>query len=400
VKRCYEFGSLFGYIGAGMFRLPSLIFRNVLRNRRRNLLTLSSTAVSLALLALLIALFQGFFYGEDDSPSQALRLICRHRVSLTQSLPASHMQRIKSLPGVVQVSPWTWFGGTYKEPSDFFARFAVDPDVIFDLRKDWTLPPDQLAAFKRNRTACCVSKSVADKYKIKLGDRVTIVGDIYAVTLELTVAGIFAHPPNNDCLVFHQEYLTELLPATSSQRDTVGTYMILADNAQDVPRIARAVDAMFDNSPYPTRTESEKEFGRSFLAFLGNIKMFLLAICGAVTFTILLVSANTIAMSVRERTREMAILRTLGYTPGEILQLILGESVVISAAGGVAGLIIGLVLAKGLQSGGAAFGFQGLKWQAAVIVLAMAILIGLLAALVPALIASRKNVVESLRFTG
>jgi putative ABC transport system permease protein len=383
-----------------MFRLTALIFRNVLRNRRRNLLTLASSAVSLALLSLLIALFQGFFYGEDDSPSQALRLVCRHRVSLTQSLPASHMQRIGAVPGVLQVSAWTWFGGTYKEPKDFFARFAVDSDVIFALRTDWSLPPDQLAAFKRDRASCAVSRSVADKYGIRAGDRVTIVGDIYPVTLELNVAGIFDHPRNNDCLVFHREYLTELLPTNSSQRDTAGTYLIEADSADDVPRIARAVDAMFENSPYPTRTESEKEFGRSFLAFLGNVKMFLLAICGAVTFTILLVSANTIAMSVRERTREMAILRTLGYAPGEILQLILGESVVISAVGGVLGLGIGLGLAKGLEAGGAAFGFQGLKWQAAAVVMGMAILIGLLAALVPAVNASRKNIVESLRFTG
>jgi putative ABC transport system permease protein len=383
-----------------MFRLASLIFRNVLRNRRRNLLTLGSTAVSLALLALLIALFQGLFYGEDDSPSQALRLICRHRVSLTQSLPASHMQRIRALPGVVKVSAWTWFGGTYKEPKDFFARFAVDPDVIFSLRTDWVCPPDQVAAFKRDRTACAVGQSIARQYNMNLGDRVTIVGDIYPVTLELTVAAIFVQPSAADCIVFHREYLNELLPSTSAQRDTVGTYMILADTPQDVPRISRAVDAMFANSPYPTRTESEKEFGRSFLAFLGNIKMFLLAICGAVTFTILLVSANTIAMSVRERTREMAILRTLGYTPGEILQLILGESVAISVLGGVAGLLLGTGLAALLQSIGAQFGFRSMKWQAAAIVMVMAVLIGLLAALVPALIASRKNVVESLRFTG
>jgi putative ABC transport system permease protein len=276
----------------------------------------------------------------------------------------------------------------------------VDPDVIFSLRTDWVCPPDEVAAFKRDRSACAVGDKIAKKFNIKLGDRVTIVGDIYPVTLELTVAAIFVQPSVADCLVFHREYLTELLPTTSAQRDTVGTCMILADTPADVPRIARAVDAMFENSPYPTRTESEKEFGRSFLAFLGNIKMFLLAVCGAVTFTILLVSANTIAMSVRERTREMAILRTLGYTPGEILELILGESVLISAIGGVIGVVMGIGLAKVLQAIGADFGFREMKWQAVLIVLGMAVAIGLFAALIPALIASRKNVVESLRFTG
>lgn len=383
-----------------MLRLTSLIVRNVLRNRRRTLLTLASTAISLALLAILVAMYQSFFHGADTSPSEALRLICRHRVSLTQQLPASHMAHIRSMPGVQKISAWTWFQGVYKEPANFFARFAVDPDVIFDIRKDWEMPADQLTAFKRQRTACAIGEKIAKDYNIKLGETVTIVGDIYPVTLELTVVGIFKHPAQAEVLVFHREYLSELLPVGSSSRDSVGTYMILAETLEDVPRIARAVDTMFDNSPYPTRTESEKEFGRSFLAFLGNIKMFLIAICGAVTFTILLVSANTIAMAVRERTREMAILRTLGYTPGEILQLILGESVIISIIGGAVGLTIAWVLGQGLAQSSASFGFQGVKWQAATIVFLMAGFIGLLAALVPAVIASRKNVVESLRFSG
>ena len=383
-----------------MLRLASLIVRNVLRNRRRTTLTLASTAVSLALLALLTAIYQGFFYGAPDSPSQALRLICRHRVSLTQQLPASHYAAIKNVPGVSEASAWSWFAGVYKEPKDFFARFAVDPDVIFNIHTDWQMPADQIAQFKRNRTACAIGEKIAKQYDIKVGDRVTIVGDIYPVTLELTCAGIFTHPQNGECLIFHRDYLTELLPKTSKDRDAVGTYLILADTAENVPRISKAIDTMFDNSPYPTRTESEQEFGRSFLAFLGNIKLFLAAICGAVTFTILLVSANTVAMSVRERTREMAILRTLGYTPGEILQLILGEAVLISLAGGCIGLVLGTLLAKGLSAAGGGFGFQGMKWQAALIVLVMAAIIGFFAALVPALIASRKNVVESLRFTG
>lgn len=383
-----------------MQRLASLIFRNVFRNRRRSLLTLASMAVSLGLLSLLLALYQGFFHGEDASPSQALRLVCRHRVSLTQPLPASHQQRIQQVPGVVTTSAWSWFQGVYKEPKDFFARFAVDADTIFNIHQDWIIPPEQLAAFKRERTACAIGAKIAKDFDIKLGDRVTIVGDIYPVTLELTVAGIYQHPPQTEALVFHREYLSELLPKTSSQRDSVGTYLILAQSADQVPGISRAIDTMFDNSPYPTRTESEKEFGRSFLAFLGNIKLFLAAVCAAVTFTILLVSANTVAMAVRERTRETGILRTLGYTPTEILELIVGESIVISMIGGVVGLGLGWLLATGLAAAGGGFGFQGLKWQAAGIVLVMAIMIGFLASVVPALIASRKNIVESLRFTG
>jgi len=383
-----------------MVRLASLIFRNVFRNRRRSLLTLASTAVSLALLSLLLALYQGFFYGEDVSPSQALRLVCRHRVSLTQSLPASHQQRILQVPGVAKVSAYSWFQGTYKDPKNFFARFAVDPDTIFDIHQDWIVSPYQLAAFKKDRTGCAIGAKIAKDYNIHLGDRVTIVGDIYPVTLELTADAIYQHPPQTECLVFHREYLSELLPKTYESRDSVGTYLILAQSADQVPGISRAIDTMFDNSPYPTRTESEKEFGRSFLAFLGNIKLFLAAVCAAVTFTILLVSANTVAMAVRERTRETAILRTLGFTPAEILQMVVGESILISVIGGIVGIAVGWVLATGLTAVAGGFGFRGLKWQAGSIVLVMAVLVGFLASLVPAVIASRKNVVESLRFTG
>jgi putative ABC transport system permease protein len=383
-----------------MFRLASLIIRNVLRNRRRTLLTLASTAISLSLLALLMAMYQSFFYGEDNSPAEAMRLVTRHRVSLTQALPASYAAKIRGVPGVVEVSPWSWFQGTYIEPKNFFARFAIDANRIFDIYKDWEIPPDQLKAFKQNRTACAIAEPLARTYKLKLGDRITIVGDIYPVTLELTIAGLFKCAPAQECLVFHQEYLDELLPKDSPARDTIGTCIVLTESPESVPRVSKAIDEMFANSPYPTRSESEKEFGRSFLMFFGNIKLFLAAICAAVTFTILLVSANTIAMAVRERTREMAILRTLGYTPTEILQLVLGESVFITLLGGVIGLAMGYVLGLGLFKVAAGFGFQGLKWQSATIVLSMAILIGLIAAMVPALVAARKNVVESLRFTG
>lgn len=383
-----------------MLRLGPLILRNVFRNRRRTLLTLGSTAVSLGLLSLLLALYQAFFYAEPVTPWESRWLITRHRVSLTQPLPASHYQRIRAVPGVTELSGWTWFGGVYKDPKNFFGRFAVDADRIFDVRRDLTMPEAQLATFKRERTACVVGRKIAQQYGMKLGDRVTVVGDIYPVTLELTVAGIFEHPVNSECLMFHHDYLTELLPTTSRDRDAVGTYFILVSSPDDAPRIARAVDAMFENSPYPTRTETVKEFGRSFLAFLGNIKLFLAAICGAVTFTILLVSANTMAMAVRERTRELAILRTLGYAPGEVLQLVLGESVAISLVGGLAGLGIGWLLARLLAAVAQGFGAMGIRWQAAAIVLAMAAVIGAFAALVPALVASRKNLVEAMRFAG
>jgi putative ABC transport system permease protein len=382
-----------------MLRFGPLILRNVVRNRRRTILTLASMATSLGLLTLLVALYQAFFYGEPTTPWESRWLITRHRVSLAQPLPVSHLQRICTIPDVDAACGWTWFGGEYKDPKNNFARFAVDADRVFDVHRDWTMPDDQLVAFKHQRTACAVARAIAQQYGMKIGDRVTIVGDLYPVTLELTIAGIFEHPASAECLIFHRDYLTELLPTTSRVHDGVIWYQILISSPEKAPRISRAVDAMFENSPNPTRTETVQEFGRSFLAFLGNVKLFLMAICGAITFSIVLVSANTVAMAVRERTREMGVLRTLGYTPGEILQLVLGESIVISLLGGAAGIGLGYLLLKSLTIV-TGFGAMRIRWQAATIVLGAAVIIGLFAALVPALTASRRNIVESIRFTG
>ena len=387
-----------------MLKLASLILRNVLRNRRRTILTLMSTAVSLAVLGFLVALYQGFFFAEQSSPSEALRLISRHKVSLTNPLPASHQPRIAAIDGVDAVSAWTWFQGKYKDekPENFFARFAVDPVQIQKIRLDYTAPPEQWAAFVRDRTGCAVGRKIADTHGMKLGDKVHITGDIWPVDLELTVRAIFDHPVNTESLLFQREYLRELMKARGgSDGDTVGTYAIIARSADDVPRIAKAVDAAFENSPAPTKTESEREFGLSFMAFLGNIKLYLAVICGAVTFTILLVSANTISMSVRERTREIGILRTLGFTPGEVLWTVLGESVLIALLGGLAGTAVTYGLTHAAAAGMGPWG-AGLKmrWEAAAVVAAFAVVIGFAAAIVPAMFASRKGIVESIRFTG
>jgi len=387
-----------------MLRLAPLIIRNILRHRRRSLLTLASTAVSLAVLGLLVALYQGFFFAPPASPSEARQLITRHKVSLTNLLPAAHQARIAAIDGVDSVSANTWFGGVYIDttPKNFFGRFAVDPETMRKVYVDNSAPQEQWKAFERNRTGAAVARKIATDKKLKLGDRMNISGDIYPVNLELTVEVIFDHPPNTESVWFHREYLSELLKASGAPRaDTVGTYAILAKTPEDVPRIAKAVDALFDNSPFPTKTESEREFSLSFLAFLGNVKLYLAVICAAVTFTILLVSANTVAMSVRERTREIAILRTLGYAPSEVLQTVIGESVLISLLGG--GVAIGITFflttaaAAGLGNFGAA---MKLTPEVAMVVLATALLIGVAAAFVPAILASRRNIVESLRYTG
>jgi putative ABC transport system permease protein len=378
-----------------------LILKNCWRNRRRTILTILSVGVSLCLLGILMAIYHAFYFSEP-SPGQELRLVARNKVSLAFPMPQFYAQKIKQLPGVREVGISQWFGGKYIDdrPEHMFARFAVEPDKIFTLRGEVTIPEDQKKAFQQERTACVVTRSLAQKFNWHLGDRITIQGDIFPVNLELTLRGIFDDPRDVDVLYFQRHYLEESQPL--ARRGTAGTLNILANTTDDVPRIEKAVDAMFENSPVQTKTETENAFSLSFLAFLGNIKVFLLSVCAAVTFTVLLVSANTIAMSVRERVNEVGVLKTLGYTRGAILGIILGESVTISLVGGVVGVGLANLLA-GVVRRAPAFIAQ-LKTLTIVpsvagLCLVVAALVGLVSAFLPAFHASRLSIVEALRST-
>jgi putative ABC transport system permease protein len=386
-----------------MFRHLSFITRNAWRNRRRSILTVTSISVSLCLLGILLAMYISLFYPDNDSPSQALRLVVHHHVSLAQALPASYEEKIAAVPGVKAATVWQWFGGVYKDardPNNFFARLGVEPKSLFDVRTDINIPADQKEAFLHQQTGCIAEKTLVDKMKWNLGERITITGDIFPVNLEMTLVGIFTDPDRDEVMFYNANYLQQSLSKTGGQRDTVGAFLILADDADHVPRIGRAIDGMFDNSPAPTKSESEKDFALSFLAFLGNLKLFLAAFSGAVVFTILLVSANTVAMTVRERVREVAILRTLGFTPPEIQGLILGEAGILSLVGGFIGSLIAMGLCYVSHYGTSNIRLPLLQPWMMLAIVGVAVLIGLVSAVLPAFLASRRPVVESMRYVG
>ena len=382
-----------------MLRHLPLILKNSWRNRRRTLLTILSVGVSLCLLGILMAIYHAFYFSEPNA-SQALRLVTRNKVSLAFPMPQSYREKIRQIPGVQEVGISQWFGGVYidRRPEHMFARFAVEPDKIFTIHGEMTIPEDQKKAFQQERTACIAGRPLAEKYNWHLGERITLQGDIFPVTLELTLRGVFEHADNPEVLYFSREYLEESLPL--GRRGNAGTFNILARSTEDVPRIEKAVDEQFSNSPVQTKTETESAFSLSFVAFLGNIKAFLLSVCAAVTFTIVLVSANTIAMSVRERVREVGVLKTLGYTRGAILGIILGEAVTISLVGGVLGVGLATLLA-GVVRHAPAFILQlrmlTIGLPVAALCLLVAALIGLVSAFVPAFQASRISIMEALR---
>lgn len=385
-------------------RFLPLIFKNTLRNRRRSLLTICSIAASFCLLGVLFAMYSALYLSEP-TPGQALRLITRNRVSLTQIMPAYYKQKIAAVPGVRHLYSSQWFGGTYKDDRDqrnFFARFAVEPEDFFKVETGKQVPEDQKQAFIRERKACLVGRGIANKFGWKIGDTIPLKGDIFPGDREFVIRAIYDSTEENETMFFHMESLYQSLPVT--RRDFAGTFNILVNTKDDVPTVQKAVDALFENAPVQTRTETEQAFLLSFTSFLGNVKVFLFAICGAVTFTVLLVSANTMAMTVRERVREVGVLKTLGFTEGRILGIIISEAMFIAAVGAAAGCLLAAFLIRGVAAVAGGFSFQlktmTLTPAATMTCLALGLVVGLLAAIVPAYSASRTPILDSLRYTG
>jgi putative ABC transport system permease protein len=381
--------------------LTQLVSKNAFRNKRRSALTVLSIAFSMLLLTLLLILWRSF-YLNDGSTESNLRLIVRHRVSLSFDLPSYYREKIRAVPGVVAVVPFDWFGGTYidDKPEHTFGQLGTDPEEFFQVYRDEFMPADQIAAWQHDRQGVIVDTTLALRFGWKVGDRIILKRNVYPVDLELNIRGIFHTTPDDLSIYFNSKYLEEAVPSANGK---AGLYGILAASPQDASGIAKTIDDMFHNSPQPTRTETEKAFGLEFVAMLGNVKVFILSICSAVLFTTLLVSGNTMAMSIRERTREVSVLKTLGFTRPTLLGLFVGEAVTLSLAGGLLGSLgaYGLlaVFAKNPQL------TQFLSLAPAtpgpiLIAIAVAGVVGLLSAIVPSYHASSKDIVEGLRYTG
>jgi putative ABC transport system permease protein len=378
--------------------LTTFVRKNSFRNLRRSILTVLSIGFSLLLLTLMMSIWRNFYQREPTAAS-ALRLVTRHKVSLAFTMPSYYRAKIRAIPGVANVIPANWFGGKYKDDksNNFFAQFGTDPEEFFNVYRDWKIPEDQIQAWQRDRAGAVVDSEIAKKFNWKVGQKIIIIGQIFPVDLDLTIRGIYTAPEATNSLYFNQTYVEEAIPYMKGRQ---GFYTILAKSADDVPKIQATVDDMFHSSPQPTKTETERAFQLGFLAMLGNVKAFILSICGAVVFAILLVSANTMAMSIRERTREVAVLKTLGFTQRTILSLFVGEAVVLALIGGIGGSLLAAFLGVGAAKAG---GFAAaLHVDAATMLVAWvaAACMGFFSALIPSYHASRLGIVEGLRHIG
>lgn len=395
---------LLGFAGAvrgSIMTFTQFVRKNAFRNKRRSLLTVVSIALSMLLLTLLMTLWRSF-YMADLSVESNLRLLVRHRVSLTFDLPLYYREKIRTVPSVVAVVPLSFFGGIYKDtkPENMFAQFGTDPEEFFKVYRDEFMPADQIAAWQHDRQGVIVDTTLAKRYGWKLGDRIVLKGDYVPMDLELNIRGIFHTTPDDLSVYFNNKYVEEGVRTLNGR---AGMFGILADSPQNVSKVATAVDDLFHNSPQPTRTETERAFGLEFVAMLGNVKVFILSICSAVLFATLLVSANTMAMSIRERTREVSVLKTLGFTRPTLLGLLVAEAVTLSLAGGVLGSLGAYGLVAGFMHSPQATQFlllMPVSWETVLVSLLVAGAVGFLAALVPSYNASKMEIVDGLRYIG
>jgi putative ABC transport system permease protein len=373
-----------------------LILKNILRNKRRTLLTISSLVVSLFLIITLATILTEFSRGSESS--NPLRLVTRHAVSLGFTLPVSQQQRIATVPGVKAAMPFSWFGGIYKDEKNFFANFAVDAGKLREVMTELKMSEPEWQAFISDKQGAIVGQKLVKLYGFKIGQRVTLRSPIYDRSVEFIVRGVCTGG-DEKTLFFHHDYINELVPAWA--KDQVSTFSILANSAADVPRIAQAVDSLFINTDAPTKTESERDFAISFETMMGGVKQFMYGIIAAITFSLLLVMANTMAMSVRERTREVGLLKSLGFQRGTIAALFVGESLLVATIGALIGIGGAMLIFRAIDLSLYVPNFQSFVPSGPTLLAAFVISIGvgLLSVIYSAYRVSGMTIAEALRST-
>jgi putative ABC transport system permease protein len=375
--------------------LPGFILRNALRNKRRLLLTVSSVALSLFLFTVLQTALREMTQ-PATTEAAALRLVVRHRVSLANLLPEKYQYRIERMPGVAVCSKFTWFGGVYQDERNFFPQFACEADKIFRLFEEASIEPAQLNAFIRERTACVVGIKTLERFGWKVGDKITLIGTLWACNPELTIRGVYREGIDETNLFFHHDYFDELMNNFAK----VGTFWIKATHPDVVPGLIERIDAAFRNTDAETRTETERAFALSFVSMFGNIKMLIGSICTVIVFTLILVTASTMSMSIRERAREIAILKAMGFGGARLFSLILAESLSLALVGGALGCFGARGLADHVDIYKATQGFF-IKFEVTTHILSggmlVAAMLGVISCVAPAWNSIRAGVVDGLK---
>ncbi len=380
-------------------KLVGLILKSARRSKRRTALTVLSVAIAVFLFASLRAILDGFNAAAEASSST--RIVTIRSTSLIFSMPSSHVQTIRSIPGVRDLSWANWFGGIYKDPNNFFGQFAVDAESYLRLYPEVELPPDTRRAFLEDRTGAIVGDGLADRFGWHVADRIVLQVGIPVYGTEdftFTIRGIYRSTGaavDNQSMFFHWKYADE----RSLEKGMMGWFVSEISNPDQAAQVSTAIDQKFANTPYETKTDTEKQFQSSFVSMFGNLNLLLGSVGLAVVLTTLFVAGNTMAMSVRERTTEIAVMRTLGFQARTIFLLVAGEGLLMSVLGGVigAGVAWAIVDARNFPVSGGFIPPFGVSARNAVIGVALSAMIGVLAGMVPATTASRLRIVDALR---
>ena len=376
-----------------------LVWKNLWRRKIRTTFTLLSIFVAFLLFGLLMTIRMAFTFGVDVAGADRLVLI--HKVSLIMPLPVSYEPRLQTVPGVELATHNTWFGAYFQDPSNFFANIAVDPAPFLKIYPEYKLPSDQMNAWLEDRQGAIVGKDLAERFGWKLGQRVPLTATIWqpktgGQTWEFNIRGIYDGGDGVDKtqFFFRYDYLDE---NRSAGQGLVGWYIVkIADPAQAVT-LSRTFDEMFANSSAETKTTTEKGFVEGFAKQMGDIGAIMVAILTAVLFTMLLIAASTMAQSVRERTNELAVLKTLGFSGGLILTLVLAESLFIGLVGGGLGLGLAWLVVQGGDPTGGMLPIFVLPPRDVVLGVGLMILMGVLAGIMPAIGAMQLRITDALR---
>jgi putative ABC transport system permease protein len=372
-----------------------LILANLFRKKLRTTLTVGSFVVALFLFGFL-AIIHGAFSGGVDLVGID-RLMVINKVSIIQTLPLSYRDQILRIPGVKYVTYQSWFGGIYQDPKNFFPSFAVDPDTQRLVFPELAVSDDQWKDFLGDREGAIVGARTAKRFNWKIGDRVPLQAPIYGGTWEFNIRGIYNSPREGEDLTqfwLQKQYLEERRTFGKGQ---VGWYTVKLDSPDDSARVIKAIDALFANSPYETKTETLAAMAASWVKQAGNIEFLILAIGGVVFFTLLLVTGNTMALAVRERMGELAVMKAVGFSDRFVLFIVLAESIFVAVLGGVIGLALAKLFTLGGDPTGGVLQTFLLPTSAMLVGIMAAIGIGFLAGILPATTAMRLRVVDALR---
>ena len=369
------------------------------RHKLRTSLTILSIVVSFVLFGYLSAIRRGFEFGAEIAGAD--RLIIRHKTSLTRLLPRTHQDAIRKIEGVAATMHSTFLVGIYREPANIFPQFAVDPAELFEIRRDYRFQPAEREAWLRTRTGAVVGRSTAERYGFKVGDRIPIQSAVwqpkYGGAWLFDLVGIYdgAHKETDTShLYFRYDYFDE---TRTRDAGTVSLFVARLRKPDDAARAAKKIDTLFENSRYPTKTESEAALLRGLAGQIGDIGSIVMAILAVVFFTLLLIVGNTVAEGVRERLREFGILKAIGFTNGQVLSLVFAESGLIAFTGGAAGLLLGWLAVSAqnpLRGILPAFVFHPQAIAAGALIV---LLLGLAAGALPAIQVMRLNTAEALR---